>query len=68
MGKVKHMGQADDVGRKGKQRRFEDIVLLLPDGEYGSGEKGTRESRGRTEQDYEINKGNRWDCPDGKAD
>jgi hypothetical protein len=45
--KVMHMGWTDDTGRKGEQRRFEDIVLLLPDGVYGSGENGIRESRER---------------------
>ena len=39
------MGWAYDVGRKAKQSRFEDIVLLLPDGVYGSGEKGTERER-----------------------
>src|SRR5216684_1083699 len=32
VGKVQHMGWTDDAGRKGKRGRFEDIVLLLPDG------------------------------------
>jgi hypothetical protein len=35
----------DDAGRRGKRARFEDIVLLLPDGACGSTENGTRESR-----------------------
>ncbi len=43
VGKVQHMGWTDDAGRKGKRGRFEDIVLLLPDGVYGSGENGTGE-------------------------
>jgi hypothetical protein len=43
VGKVQHMVRTDDAGRKGKRERFEDIVLLLPDGVFGSGGNGTGE-------------------------
>jgi hypothetical protein len=36
------IGWADDAGAG---KRFEDIVLLLPDGAFGSGGKGKRERR-----------------------
>jgi len=45
VGKYSIWDGTDDAGRRGKRARFEDIVLLLPDGAYGSAENGTRESR-----------------------
>jgi hypothetical protein len=36
-------------GRRGGQQRFEDIVLLLPDGEYEYGERGIGTDREREE-------------------
>jgi hypothetical protein len=54
------IGWADDAGAGKEHRRFQDIVLLLPNGVLGSGGKGKRErerervERGKTRNNYEI--------------